>query len=315
MSHRKTLLLAAVVLYPLPAGCGGGSGQSGGNRSRPLLIATTRVTRAQVAMAGLAVRINRSHSPAMGHRAAVLLRALQRKRDVEQGQDEDTGLYYALNVQEDGSGSQNLFLDSGDSSPAGSFTWGVPLWNSGQPGTYPATIQAQYRITAGEFAGDHGEADVTPDDPDGNSGHIHLILIDAQKDSSTADFTFSRGAITGTIACTLADGTSYNCQESTPTSGSGDMVFQINFPDGGTETIDLNPDGTASETYTDAQGNTDGTGEVTSSGDDTITYPDGSDETVNVDTAPEDDSGGDASSESLRRHSGIWAVRRSGVRH
>src|SRR5262249_19243427 len=139
----------------------------------------------------------------------LLLAALHRSREVQQGQDEETKLYYALTVNDDGSGRQDLFVDAAHSQPAGSFTWPAPQWRNGQPDTYPAILQVTYSITAGEFAGTHGTMDITLNDATGTNGLIHLVLDDSHKEHCEADFKIVSDVVSATQRVNLADGFSY----------------------------------------------------------------------------------------------------------
>src|SRR5438105_3546733 len=117
---RKPALCALMLSVFVGAlvGCGGGgrSGSSAKDLARQRTIATTRIARSIFAVAGLGRRATGNNpmpmgSMPMGRRAALLLSALRRGRDVQQGLDEGTGLYYTMTTNADGSGRQDLFTD------------------------------------------------------------------------------------------------------------------------------------------------------------------------------------------------------------
>src|SRR5579872_3755886 len=157
MVSRGLLGSAAVLAAIVLAGCGGGGGSPASTQSKQSLarqraIETARLNRAILAVAGLSRQVTRAPGSGMTRRLAILLSALHRSRDVFQGFDPDTGLYYTVTVNPDGSGREDLFLDALRKQPAGSFTWGAPQWHNNQPNSYPAVIHVFYQITAGHFA-------------------------------------------------------------------------------------------------------------------------------------------------------------------
>jgi len=277
----------------LMTGCNGGSSccsSTSKATAKERVVATMRITRATFAVAGFARRVARSPSPGMGNRIGVWLAAIRSHRDASPLPptpsppvlDKDTNLYYTLTVNSDGSGRQDLFVDSAAKKAAGAFTWTAPQWTNGATGTYPATFETVYQITAGNFAGEHGTIDITADDATGNNGEMKIDLTDAEGEHCLSDFTIANGVISAKAHCTLADDTSYD--ESYYTDPNDVVVCTTTFPDGGTEDVTLNPDGSATETVDDSSGQTQATGDVQSDGQDTIQYDDGSSDTVNVDT-------------------------------
>lgn len=282
------LVLTTLAVFAL-IGCGGGSGSTTSNDAKSVarkrMIATTRVARNIFAMAGFAQRVSRAPSANTTHRIQMLLAALQRRRDVQRGKDADTGLYYALTINADGSGRQDLFTDAAYHSPAGFFSWPAPQWANNKPNTYPAVFHVTFQITAGEFAGTHGTMDVTLKDSTGKNSLIHLILKDVQNDNCVADLNSADGMSTAQDQVILDDGTTYT--EDDKPADNGDMVCTVTFSDGWDETMTMNPDGTGNENITDSSGTSEATGDFQDNGTDTINYDDGSSETVNVDTQPE----------------------------
>jgi hypothetical protein len=332
MVRRGLLGSAAVLAAIVLAGCGGGGGSSASGSSRQAVakqhaIATARLNRATLAVAGLARHVTRAPRPRLGARFAILQQALvsaSRSRRaaspsgpaVSQGFDADTGLYYTLTINPDGSGREDLFLDVARKVPAGSFTWGVPQWHNGQPNSYPAVLHVFYQITAGNFAGVHGEMYVTLNDANDTKGLIHVLLDNAHHEH--CDATFDVGAdlssgsdnsgtdnvviVSGTDNVTLGDGTTYT--ETDASQSNGDLTCAITFPDGSTETMNVQPDGAATQTVTDPGGSVDTSGNLQSNGNDTINSSDGSSETVNVDAGNADSSSGDSSGSSSGDSSG-----------
>ena len=286
------LILAALVSFAL-IGCGGGSSSSAGGSkaaTRQRVIATTRVFRDVYAMAGLARRgastsSSRAASRGMSRRVAFLLSALRGTRGVQQGQDPDTGLYYRLTVNSDGSGREDLFTDSTYHTPAGAFIWGPPQWANSKPNTYPAVFHVTFNITAGNFAGTSGSMDVTLKDASGLNCLIHLALKDKQNDNANCVLTIVAGAASCDDTCTLGDGATYTEQDQT--DDSGDIQSSVDFSDGWQEDMTTNADGATDATLTDPSGSTDATEECQPDGSDTIDYSDGSSDDVNVDTSSE----------------------------
>lgn len=292
LSKGFLLPLAALILFAL-VGCGGGSSTtSAGNsmsRTQQRVIATTRVFRNVFAMAGLARRgastsVSSPSGRGMSRRVVFLLSALHGTRGVQQGQDVDTGLYYRLTVNSDGSGREDLFTDSSYKIPAGAIIWGPPQWSNGKPNTYPAVFTITYNITAGNFAGTSGTMTVTLKDASGLNCLIHLALKDKQNDNANCVLTIVAGAASCDDTCTLGDGATYTEQDQT--DDSGDIQSSVDFSDGWQEDMTTNTDGTTDETLTDPSGDTQATGDTQSDGDATINS-DGSSDDVNVDTSSE----------------------------
>jgi hypothetical protein len=283
MIGKRWGTLAALVGALLLVGCGGGqSGSKDKAVTRARVIATTRVSRHTFAITGFARRITRSPRIGMGNRARLILSALHRSRSVEFGQDQDLGLYYVLVVNDDGSGHEDLFTEAAHQTPAGSFLWIIPEWTNGQAGVYPVTIRTLFQITKGDYAGSNGTLDATFDDPTGNNGRMHIVLHDAQGDTNVADFDVVDGRVTAACKVTLEDNSTYTEQDST--QDNGDIVAQILFPDGSSESQDYSSNGSGTETFTDPNGTQEATGAIQANGTDNISYDDGSSETVNVDT-------------------------------
>ncbi len=281
------------------AGCGGGGGGSAQHVTstksvaRARIIATTRVTRATFAIAGIAKKITRAPQIGMGQRVALLLAALRRTRSVTQGLDPETGLYYVLNINADGSGREDMYGNPTHTEKGGFFSWPAPQWHNNQPNTYPAVLHITFQITAGMFAGDHGTLDVTLNDATGNNGLMLIVLQTAHGEKGNSNFQVHNGMISGKDNVQMDDGT--DCTEVDEVLPSGDMQCTIDFPDGSTEVETMTPDGGETETYTAPDGQQQASGDVQSDGSDTISYDDGSSETVNVDTGNSDNSGGDSS--------------------
>lgn len=291
---RPALCAVVTVVVIGLAGCGGGgrNGSSAKDLARQRAIATTRIARSIFAVAGIGRRATGSDPMPMGSmptrgRITLLLSALHRGRDVQQGLDEGTGLTYTMTTNPDGSGRQDLFADAARQKPAGQLIWGAPQWNGGVPNTYPAVFHIVYQITAGDFAGERGTIDLTLNDASGLNGLIHLILTDAEGDNCTADMRLNNGVWSATDQVILGDGTQYT--EDDTTQPDGTMVCTMTFADGYEETMTMDEDGGGSETITDPNGNTQATGDYRSDGTETITYDDGSEETYDVDTGEQID--------------------------
>ena len=252
-------------------------------------VATMRITRATLVVAGFGRRITRGASVHMGNRVGLWLSAMRPGRAAPAvppvpAQDADTGLYYTLTVNPDGSGQQNLFLDSAQQHPAGAFTWTAPQWTNDQPNTYPASFQTVYQITSGRFAGEHGTMLITADDVTGDNGTMTLDLTDAEKEHCISDFTITNGALKAKSHCTFQDNSVCDQVFSLLTDA---IVCDTTYTDGGTENISVNSDGTATQTVDSPTGQQEATGTVQANGDDTIHYDDGTSETVNVDPSPD----------------------------
>ena len=279
------LYLAVVVCAIACAGCGGGSGSpakgvSSKTTAKVRVVATARIEQSVFAVIGLGRPITRTTKPRLGLLGLIPL-SRRVSRDVVQGQDTGTGLYYTRTINADGSGQLALFLDAARANSAGNLTWVQPDWNNGQLNSYPATIHSTFELTAGKFAGDRGTLDNTPQDVSGNNETLHLVLTDTENETVIADFKVVNGALTGKTNATLSDGSTFTEND---TSGL-DGVLQIiaAFADGSQETLTTDPDGTSTETYVNPDGSQGATGSYDDSGDDTIDYSDGSSETVDID--------------------------------
>ncbi len=288
-SASKSLWIPLAVLSAsILTGCGGGGGSSGTSATptaksqvRQRVIACARLTRAALAIVGLGKMITRTAGGRRPRLISLLLPAFHHTRDVVQGYDGDTQLYYTLTFNADGSGRMDLSTDAAHAKPAGNFVWGVPQWNHSQPNSYPAAIHVSFQITAGEFTGDHGTIDMTVMDPAGNNETLHLTLTDALGETSVTDFNVVNGKISGTDHITLSDGTL--CSGTIEDLVNDVIQIVVAFPDDSQETLDDNSDGTITQTY-DSNGTQDASGTIDDSGNDSIDYSDGSSETVNVDT-------------------------------
>lgn len=304
MSGRNTGFGLAVLCALMLVGCGGGGskkGESAKALARQRLVATARIARHTLAMAGLGRRVStRAPRIGLGNRAAqLLLHRFSRSGGTggnttpapQQGQDEETGLYYTLTLNADGSGVQDLFTDSTYHTPAGQFVVAAPQWANALPDTYPATFHLEYQITAGDFAGDNGTIDFVASDSTGNNGTIHLLYHNALNETAIADFKIVNGVITATDNITLSDGS--HCTGNYESDSSGDFVFNFDFFGGDQETMTIEPDGDGTQSYQDSSGQTQGTGDFNPDGEDTLQYDDGSWETWDVDTGDTVDTGTD----------------------
>jgi len=309
---RVHTLSALVLLGPLlSAGCSGGHDSCCSSSSKAVArqraIVTMRITRATLAVAGFARRQTRAAGIHMGSRIGIWMNAVRHVRSVSTPSaptapalDEDTGLYYTLTVNPDGSGQQNLFVDSAAQTPAGAFTFTATQWTGDQPGNYPATFNTVYQITAGNFAGEHGTIAIKSDDATGDNGTMTIDLTDAQKEHCVSDFTITNGVLKAKAHCTLADNSSYDETYNL----IGDVITcSTTYPDGGTQEISVNSDGSATEIIENSAGQSEATGTIDPEGNDTIEYDDGSSETVDVDTGDDsgDDSGGTSTEEAVKR--------------
>ena len=260
--------------------------------ARQRAVATMRLNRASLAVAGIGRHITRAAHTASKARFGVWLAAVRQRRAIlpppstTPTLDPDIGLYYTITVNSDGSGQQNLFRDAAGTQTAGAFIWTAPQWNNGQTDSYPATFQTTYQITAGAFSGEHGTIANTANDATGDNGELTIDLTDAEGERCVSDFTLVNGVLNAKARCTYADYTT--CDETFATNADDILIILSTFPDGGSETIDINPDGSATETVDVSGGQIECTGDVQSNGDDTIIYDDNSSETVNVDTNTDD---------------------------
>lgn len=263
----RSFCVGSALLLVLGTACGGGSSNKSALPKvviRERAIASARLMRAIFAVA-----------------------ALRHSRDVTQGVDDGTKLTFTRTVNAEGSGREDLYTDSARTKAAGDITWAVPIWSNNQPDTYPATIRATYRITAGEFAGDNGTLEIVPQDSAANHETIHLVLTNAHNERCVADFTYDNGKVSGKDYCTLADGTT--CTEEDVTLPDGNMECTIVYSDNSQETLDMQTDGTTIETLDAPDGSQEASGKLDDNGNDNITYSDGSTETVDVDTDPKEE--------------------------
>ena len=289
----RNVVLALLVGLPVAAllvGCGGGGSSSSNmtrGKARERAIATARLTRSTFSIAGFGKRITRAPGSS---RLCLILGSLHGSRAVPPGFDTETGLYYTLTANMDGSGRQDLFTDAKDTKSAGGFTWTAPSWAGGVQNTYPAIIHIAYQMTGGTFSGDHGTIDFTAQDATGDNGTMHIVNTTKEKETSVADFTFVNGKITGKQNERFPDDTT--CIEIDIPQPDDTMVCTVTFPDNSQEIMTMNMDGMTTEVLKGSNGTVDATGNLDSNGTDNITYSDGSQETVDVDTADAGDGGG-----------------------
>ncbi|HLJ57303.1 MAG TPA: hypothetical protein VKT77_19860 [Chthonomonadaceae bacterium] len=280
------------VLALAAAGCGGGgSGGSGATRKtlRERAITSVRLTRGVFAIAGIGRSITRSVRSDRP-RLRSIMAMLHKTRDAQPDFDSDLGLFFQSQTDLDGSGHEDLFSDASHNVPAGSFVWQAPVWANGQIDSYPATIHTDYQIGGGSFNGEHGTIDFTADDPSGENGTMHVVMITKENERAEADFTVVNGIVHGKDHCTLPDGTAW--EETDEPQDDGTVDSTIIFDDGTQETVDTQPDGSIVDTIMGPNGSVDSTGTVTPDGQDSITYPDGGQEQVDVNTADAGDGGG-----------------------
>lgn len=303
----------------LLSGCGGGGHDSCCSSNSKAIakqraVASMRITRATLAIAGFARRAtSRAAAIPMGNRVKAWLGAIQHRRAATDPTsptapvlDTDLNLYYTLTVNADGSGVQNLFVDNAAQQPAGAFNWTAPQWTNGQPDNYPATFQTAYQITAGDFTGEHGTIALTVNDSTGDNGTMTIDLTDAQGEHCVSDFTIVNGVVKAKAHCTNPDNSAFDIDFETV----GDVISStVTYPDGGTVDVSVNPDGTATEVWSDDGGDADASGWMDSNGDDTIEYDDGSSETVDVDTGDDVDDSSNVESLRSSRRAKAHAVR------
>ena len=292
--QKKIGLLISLALFG--AGCKNSDDSccstSSKAAARQRAVATMRLNRASLAVAGIGRTITRAPHSGRKARFGVWLAAIRQHRAVlpppstTPALDVDTGLYYTITVNPDGSGQQNLFRDEAGTQTAGAFVWTAPQWNNGQTDNYPATFQTTYQITAGAFSGEHGTIANTANDATGDNGELTIDLTDAEGERCVSDFTIVNGVLSAKARCSYADYTT--CDETFATNAADILVILSTFPDGGSETIDINPDDSATETVDGSGGQIECTGDVQPNGNDTIQYNDNSSETVNVDTNIDD---------------------------
>jgi hypothetical protein len=305
MLNRGSGLVVIVLGALLAVGCGGGSGSRDLSKAtvRARAIASLRITRATFAIAGLSRKATRAPRSGPDNRPARLLLALSLSRATDPDYDAETKLYYTLESHSDGSGKQALFADAAHQKAAGSFTWDAPHWNNDRPNQYPVLIHFNYQITEGDFAGDRGTLDATFNDATGNNGKMHVLLTNARGENGVADITLQDNKVSAKDTITLPGPFVY--YEDDEPQPDGGMICTLTFPDDSRETIQMQPDGTGTETYYSPDGDKEVTGDFTDNGEDTLSYNDGSSETVNVDTGTDDtastDSGGDSGGDSGRQ--------------
>src|SRR2546427_781578 len=198
MFRRRFLLtVSSLITIISTAGCGGGGGSPTNNAravARAREIATTRLARATLAVAGLGRNVlTRSVGVRGSRRAALILAALRGGRATTVGFDADSALYYTLTINADGSGKQLLFSDEAHRVPGGSFTWDAPEWNNGQPDSYPAVIHVVFQITAGPYAGSSGTLDITLRDATGVNSIIRVALTNLKQEHCNGDFSTVAG--------------------------------------------------------------------------------------------------------------------------
>lgn len=309
--QRAARMGACLLIAVAVTGCGGGKGASTSARdvTRAREIATTRLTRTSLAVAGLGRNVlTRSpgvHGSRRASMIASILTSTTRGRAVRMGYDHDTELYYILNTNADGSGSQLLFKDEAHQIPGGSFTWAAPVWTNNKPNTYPAVIHVTFSVTAGPYAGSDGTLDITLKDAASTNCIIHIALHNLKKEHCSGDFNVVNDVFTGNCGVILTDGSTGNETETEQPDGT--INCQIDWPDGSNETLDVQPDGTTSATITDPSG-AQTTGDVQPDGSNTISYSDGSSEQSNDNTSNEDgssDNSGDNSGDRSARVRGV----------
>lgn len=280
----------------LASGCGGGgSGERSAKAiARKRAIASARLARGTFAVAGIGRTVGRA--AAFRPRLRLILALIKGGRESPPDLDPGTGLYFVKTVDVDGSGREDLFSDASHRKPAGMFAWQAPVWTGGKKNTYPATIHTDYQIDGGEFTGERGTIDFVADDSSGDNGTMHVVLTTHESERVVADFEIKNGKVHAKSKCSLPDGSTW--EEVDSEQPDGDVVATIDFPDGSTETITMTPDGDSTEILTAPDGTIDASGDIDSDGMDSITYDDGSQENVDVDTADAGDGGGSGDSDS-----------------
>jgi hypothetical protein len=284
-------IVIVIVFSAVLTGCGGGS--SSGRLSRATIreraIASARLTRGVFAVAGIGRTITRSADP-IRPRLQIVVAAIRHTRDTPPDFDPDTGLFFVVTTNIDGSGQQSLFEDASHRIPAGAFVWQAPVWTNNQKDTYPAAIHTDYQINSGQFAGERGTIDFVAADATGANGTMHIVMTTRENERIVADFEITNGHIRAKGKCSYPDGTTYDeVDESQPDGG---MTSTIDYPDGTTEIISMTPDGSSTEVITGPDGTMDGSGALNVDGMDNLTFDDGSQENVDVDTADAGDGGG-----------------------
>ena len=277
MKLRIVLAVICVLFSMALFGCGGGGGAIGGSRARERAIATTRNARTTFAVAGLGRTgaITRATRPKMGSRAQILLASLQRKRDVPQGYDEGTQLYYTVTLNSDGSGRQDLYTDAAHTDRAGDF-----IWNA-HDASAPMTFKQNYRIAKGEFAGERGTLDVAFSDTTGNNGTIHIVNTNDKGENIDSTLQLADGKLTANGTIRTLDGDTW--QEYDFVRDDGEMVCRFTFPDGTWGEMTAGEDGTGTSTYYGLDGDQDVWGDYDEEGMYDMTLENGTTETVDVD--------------------------------
>ncbi len=303
--HRRTLplrsstasgYLLVIVLIGI-FGCGGGGSSSKLARAtaRERAIASARLMRGTFAVAGIGRTITRATNT-FRPRLRLLLAALRPARDTPPDLDPGTGLFFVTALDADGSGRQDLFVDASHRIPAGMFAWMAPAWKGGVKNAYPATIRSDFQINGGQFAGERGTIDFAAADSTGANGSMHVDMTTHENEHVVAEFDIVNGMVRAKDRCTLPDGTTWTEEDTQQPDGG--MVCTIEFPDGSSETITMTPDGDSTEVLTGPDGSTEATGAMNMNGMDTITFDDGSHDSVDVDTADAGDGGGSGESNS-----------------
>jgi hypothetical protein len=299
---RHVVLYSACVaaMVVVLAGCGGGSssGRTARKTVRERAIASARLTRGTFAVAGIGRTITRA-TTAWRPRLRLVMAAVRHTRDTPPDFDPGTGLYFVIQANVDGSGQESLFADASHRMPAGAFVWQGPVWTSGVKNDYPAAIHTEYQINAGDYAGERGTIDFVADDATGENGTMHIIMRTAENERVVGDFIISNGVVRAKNKCSLPDGTIYD--ETDVPQDDGGMVCTIDYPDGSTETINTEADGTSTEVLTGQDGTMEANGSLDVNGTDDISFDDGSQEQVDVDTADAGDGGGSGDDGSDRR--------------
>jgi len=288
---RTRLLLCLLIVLVSASGCGGGSSGSKSSKStlRERAIASVRLTRGTFAIAGIGRMFTRAvHSERP--RLKSILAAARRTRDAQPDLDPDLGLYFVVQTDLDGSGHEDLFADASHQTPTGAFVWMAPVWANGQKDTYPAAIHTDYHVDGGQFSGEHGAIDFVANDVSGENGTMHVVMTTRENERVEADFDIVNGKVKGREKCTLPDDTSYVVLDNWQDGGG--MTSTIQFDDGASETVTTQPDGSMFETLNGPDGSMDVSGSLDENGIDTLVFDDGSQETVDVDTADAGDGGG-----------------------
>ena len=309
-----SFILCTVLTTLILAGCGGGSAIHRLSRKaiRERAIVSARLTRGAFAVAGIGRRITRSANAARP-RLKMVLRAALRARDTPPDFDADTGLYFVIASQLDGSGEEALFGDASHNVPAGAFVWQAPVWANNQKDSYPAAIHTDYQINVGDFAGERGTIDFVANEASGDNGKMHVELTTQQNERIVSDFDIENGVVRAKAKCSAADGTTWD-EVDTPQPDGG-MICTIDFSDGSMETLTMSADGSSTETLTAPDGSVEASGSLSPDGIDDLIFDDGGTETVDVDTADAgDDTGSDDSSDDGSRVGGRAATRKPGSR-